>query len=255
VTANSWLVNPHIESQTFSLRAGKTGVLLIHGFIATTATMRWLGEFLHARGYTVLAPLLPGHGTSPNDLNRQRWQDWTSAVTRAYQELAAQCETVFVCGSSMGGVLALYLANEQPVAGLCLYAPAIRASSRRRLMARALAPFVPYLSNPTPPANDVTARWSGYSVTPLHAVVELGKLQRETRRRLSRIHQPIMVMQGRRDGQIDPRSGEMILAETHSSRKELHWLEDSGHTLPLDQDRERVAELTVKFMEQIAAEE
>jgi carboxylesterase len=249
MTPNSALVNSHLDSSTFFWRAGKTGALLIHGFIATTATMRGLGESLHARGYTVLAPLLPGHGTAPADLNRQRWQDWTNAVTLAYHELASQCDLVFVCGSSMGGLLSLYLASEQPVTGLCLYAPAVKTPAPRQLVARALAPFIPYLTNPVSPANDVTARWSGYAVTPLRAVVELGKLQRETRRRLSRLHQPMMILLGRHDRQIDPRSGEIIIAETHAADKELHWLENSGHSLPIDQDRERVAQLTAQFIE------
>jgi carboxylesterase len=254
VNTNSWLVNPHLESQTFFWHAGKTGVLLIHGFIATTATMRWLGEYLHARDYTVLAPLLPGHGTSPDDLNRQHWQDWTNAVVRAYQELAAQCDAVFVCGSSMGGLLALYLASEQPVTGLCLYAPAIKTPMPRQLVARALAPFSPYLENPPAPPSVISARWNGYGVTPLRAVVELEKLQHETRRRLPRIHQPILVLQGRLDRQIDPHSGEIILAETNAAHKELHWMENSGHSLPLDQDREHVAELTVEFMQRTLGE-
>jgi carboxylesterase len=249
VTAHSWLINPHLEAQAFFWRAGKTGVLLIHGFIATTASMRLLGEYLHAREYTVLAPLLPGHGTTPADLNRQRWRDWTNAVARAYHELAAQCEAVFVCGSSMGGVLALYLASEQPVAGVCVYAPAILGSPSRVLVAHTLALFMPYLKNPPAPPGAVGERWSGYAVTPLRAVAQLSELQRATRARLSRIHQPLMVIQGRRDRVIDPRCGAVILAETNAARKELHWMENSGHTLPLDEEWGRVAELTVAFMQ------
>lgn len=246
---NPWLVNPQIESQPFFWQAGKTGVLLIHGFLATTASMRLIGEYLHVRNYTVLAPLLPGHGTTPDDLNRRRWRDWTNAVAHAYQELASHCDTSFVCGSSMGGVLALHLASEQSVAGLCLYAPAILGSYSRTLIARVLAPFVPYLKNPLSPPNAVSMRWNGYAVTPLRTVIELNELQRATRARLSRIHAPIMVLQGRHDRVIDPRCGEVILAETNALHKELHWLENSGHALPLDVEWEHVAELTIAFIE------
>ena len=247
---DNFIRNPHLDGDAFFWQAGKTGALLIHGFTATTAEVRLLGEYLHARGYTVSAPLLPGHGTSPDEMNRCKWQDWTRAVDDAYAQLAPQCERVFICGESMGAILALYCASEHPeAAGIVCYAPALLMPASRAIQVRLLAPFVPYAKKPVRAPNVTDPRWKGYSVNPLRAVVQLNKLQQETRRRLSRIHQPVLIVQGRLDQTIDPRGGPVILAKISSMTKEMHWLEKSTHCIILDQEWEQAAELAHKFME------
>ena len=83
--SDSFIRNPQLEGDAFFWQAGKTGALLIHGYTASAAEVRLLGQYLHARGYTISAPLLPGHNTFPADLNRQRWTDWTRAAEQAYK--------------------------------------------------------------------------------------------------------------------------------------------------------------------------
>ncbi|MEJ7707949.1 MAG: alpha/beta fold hydrolase [Nocardioidaceae bacterium] len=82
--------------------------------------MRPWAEHLAAAGFTVSLPRLPGHGSTWQDLNRTRWQDWYAEVCRALDELMATCDEVMVAGLSMGGCLALRLAEKRPaeVAGL-----------------------------------------------------------------------------------------------------------------------------------------
>ena len=127
----SALNTTQLPGEPFFWEAGPVGVLLSHGFTATPFEVRGLACFLHERGYTVLAPLLPGHGTTPEEMNRCRWQDWTAAVEAAYRTLAARSERVFVGGESLGGLLALYLATEHPeVAGILAFAPALKIRSR-----------------------------------------------------------------------------------------------------------------------------
>lgn len=244
------LRNPHLEGNSFFWPAGPTGVLLIHGFTATTAEVRLLGKYLHERGYTVAGPLLPGHGTTPEDMNCCRWQDWTGAVEQAYREIASRCERVFIGGESMGALLTLYAASEHPEArGLLLYAPALLVPPLPMLLARLLSLFVPYIQKPVGRPSAADARWQGYPVNPLRAVGQLNRLQCEVRRRLPRIRQPLLVVQGRLDETIDPRSGEIILRETASTDKQLHWMERSTHCVILDQEWEQASELALGFME------
>lgn len=101
----SALQNPHLEGHTFTWEAGPVGVLLLHGFTATTSEVRPLARLLLEGGYTVSGPLLPGFGTTPEEANRVRWGNWVEAASLAYQELAGRCSTVFVGGESMGGLL------------------------------------------------------------------------------------------------------------------------------------------------------
>ena len=115
----------------FTLSGGDVGVLLIHGFTGSPAEMRPLGRFLHGRGLTVAAPLLPGHGTTPADLNRCRWQDWLACAEIALAELQAQCRAVFVAGLSLGALLTLTLAGQhRDLAGIIAYSPAILVKDR-----------------------------------------------------------------------------------------------------------------------------
>ena len=72
---NSNLKNPHMEGDSFLWEAGPVGIVLSHGFTATTTEVRLLAKALHEKGYTVAGPLLPGHGTRYQDMNRCRWQD------------------------------------------------------------------------------------------------------------------------------------------------------------------------------------
>ena len=121
------IYNPQLEGDPFLWEGGPTGVLLIHGYTATTAEVRPLAGILHQQGYTVAGPLLPGHNTRPEDANRYRWRDWVRAVEESYRQLAAHCQRVIIGGESMGALLALYLASEHPeVAAILAYAPALK---------------------------------------------------------------------------------------------------------------------------------
>lgn len=245
--------NPHLDGDTFFRQGNETGILLVHGFTATTAEVRLLGDFLHARGYTISAPLLPGHGTSPDEMNKCKWQDWTNAVERAYCDLAVKCKRVFIGGESMGGVLSLFTASIHPeAAGVLLYAPAMQIYAPSSLMlARLLSPFQAYVKKPVRAPTAVDPRWKGYAVNPLRALVQLGKLQTETRRRLPKIAQPVFIAQGRLDLAIDPRSGQIILDEISSTQKELHWFERSTHCVLLDQEWEQIAEMARGFIARV----
>jgi esterase/lipase len=93
------------DGKPFFFEGGKTGCLLIHGFTGTTSSMRPMGEFLAAKGVTVLGPRLPGHGTDVNDMGKWAYTDWTAMVETALAELRDLCDTIFVSGLSMGGLL------------------------------------------------------------------------------------------------------------------------------------------------------
>ncbi|MEK7442160.1 MAG: alpha/beta fold hydrolase [Chloroflexota bacterium] len=249
-----FLRNPHLNGDSFFLQGTHDiGVLLIHGFTATTVEVSYAAKYLNERGYTVSAPLLPGHNTTPDDLNKCKWQDWANAAEAAYQELATHCKKIIVGGESMGGMLALYLASEHPeIIAVVTYAPAmITPSSSSRWQIQILSWLKPYMPKPQRPPNITDERTKSYTVNPLKAVTQFLDLQQETRQRLPRISQPILNIQGRLDAVIDPRNGDVIFQEVKSQIKEMHWLENSTHVLILDQEWERAAELTLNFIQTI----
>lgn len=244
MTGTSTLRNPHLDGDDFFWEGNPTGILLIHGFTATTAEVRLMAEKLHQAGYTVSGPLLPGHGTHPDELNHIKWEMWVEKVKQAYEELASRCERVFIAGESLGGVLALEVARQHPeAAGVILFAPAIKVKGLWR--AHFLSLFVKQLEKSS---EDDGLPWQGYTVYPVNGGVELHKIQKHVQRRLSGITQPLIVFTGANDQTNAPDSAQIILEGVRSKIKCHIHMGESGHCIALGRELDQVAEHILRFI-------
>jgi carboxylesterase len=252
LTANPNLHNPQYEGNSFVFEGSSTGILLFHGFTATTLEVSGLAEFIHTQaGFSVAAPLLPGHGTTPKDLSSRHFQEWLDAADNAYLSLQSISGNIFVGGESMGGLLALYLAAKHPeISGVLLYAPALIIHGL--LEANLLQWFIFGSSkkNLDGPKNGFLP-WQGYRVNPLKAVSELGKLQSYVRKILSVVRQPAIIFQGDRDETIDPRGSKTILQSISSTSKQLINVENCGHCVLLDVKHPRIYRQSLQFIQKI----
>ena len=236
----------HIDPSAFEAEGGPVGALLIHGYTGSAAETRGMGVYLAERGFTVRCPLLSGHGTCPEDLTRISWQVWAGEVESALHDMQDRCETVFVGGQSLGSLLTLWLGAEHPeVAGLIPMAPAIRVQNRLISFALPLRYLLKY--NPLGPIGDddlgdprAAERSWCYDETPMWGAAEVYLLQRKVRRALPQIRQPILVFQGRRDAHLHPLAAQEVYDMVASSNRTLVWLENSGHNLLIDGERESV---------------
>ncbi len=246
---NPFLHNPHLDGSPFRLDSqGENAVLLFHGFTATCSEVRGLGRILNNAGFATAAPLLPGHGTEPKDLNKVRWQDWTAAAESTYAELCSRYTRVFVGGESNGALLALFLASEHPeIAGVLAFAPALKLPLTRAQTVQIglMAPFVASVEKGDLEGDKT---WQGYKVNPLKALNQVLHLQTEVNRRLPKITQPLLVVQGRQDKTIDPQSAETIYETAGSTYKEIHWMENSGHCVLLGPEKHLVNRLAMDFL-------
>jgi carboxylesterase len=245
--------NTHLDGDSFWFEGQSTGIMLIHGYRASTAEMRPLGEFLHKQGFTVSGPLLPGHNTYPKDINNFTWQDWVATAENAYTKLASHCDRVWVGGESTGGLISLYLAANHPeIMGLLTYAPALKLNIRWIEVVKLYlaAPFIPYIPPKNPHGNDDLA-WRGYTVNPLKGIIQLLRLQKRSMARLEAIKNPILIIQGRLDDTIAPDVPEIIYNKVNSVIKKIHWLENSHHCVVLDQEQSQVHTLTLNFINHI----
>ena len=244
---------PHLDPAAFFLEGGSVGVLLIHGFTGAPTEMRLIGNYLHQHGYTVSGPLLPGHGTTIEDLNRSRWTDWASHVKHALTDLQTRCETVFVSGLSLGSILTLYLAAHHPeLGGIITYSPALWVVNRLIY----LTPVLKYLVRTRPKSGEAdltdpkaaTRMWS-YDHHPTFGAHEVLKLMRQVRPLLPRITCPLLIIHSTLDSQIDPTSAQRTYDRIGSTDKELVTLHNSGHALTVDSEWESVAQKTYKFIQ------
>ena len=245
-------MQPRPSPAGFKLEGGPVGVLMIHGYTGSPAEMRLIGEYLNGRGLRISAPLLPGHGTAPADLNRVAWTDWTTTVEAALTELSAQCETVFVAGLSMGALLSLYLAaNHSRLSGAVVYSPALVVANRLARLIPLGKYFVRIFPKGKPNFTDPQASsriWS-YDHYPTLGAHEVGKLIHEVRRMLPSVVCPLLVMHSRLDRRVRIESARIVYEGVGSRDKELLTLENSGHSLTVDSEWERVAERTYQFIQ------
>lgn len=240
----NFMIHPELDGASFTYQGGKTGFLLLHGFTATTAEVRPLGERLHAAGHTVSAPLLPGHSTHPDDLNKVRWQDWVETAEIEYLKLSAQCEDVWVAGESMGGLLCLQLAARHPeIKGLLLYAPALDV--RKMRAAYILQYVMKYLAKKP---NKDNLLWKGYNVYPLKGAVQLLKLQKETRKALSRVTQPTLAFFSEKDATVKLAASDYMKRKLGSTELELVILKESPHVILLAKEQQKVIDHTLSYL-------
>ncbi len=243
----------HLDPSAFFLEGGPVGVLLIHGFTGSPPEMRLVGDYLNARGLAVSAPLLPGHGTDVDDMNRHCWSEWTAHVEQALGDLQSRCSTVFVGGLSMGSLLTLYLSAYHPeLPGAILYSPAVVVADRLIY----LTPILKYLirkrprsgeSDLTDPEADLRL-WS-YEEEPVPAAHEILKLIRRVRRLLPQVTCPLLIIHSTLDQAIHPNSARYTYERVGSADKELVTLHNSGHCLTVDSEWEFVAEKTYEFIQ------
>jgi carboxylesterase len=246
----------------FFEQRGSIGVLLIHGYSGSPDEMRGMGASLADAGHTVHSPLLAGHGGTPADLFEVRWEDWLASASSGLRLLRECCRTVFICGFSLGGLLALHLAAREPLAGLIVLAPALhlRGGSllpATRLLRHVLPWYYPLayanFANPAvraavleraPDADlddpAVVEHIRREAKVPIGSLYELARLQSQAHGDLTRVRVPTLVMQGRNDQTVDPRSAIKVAASIRSHERRLVWFERSGHQLPREAEREAV---------------
>ncbi|MGQ9584059.1 MAG: alpha/beta hydrolase [Anaerolineae bacterium] len=251
--------HPWLDPNPFYFPGGSTGCLLIHGFTGAPTEMRPMGEYLAAQGLSVLGVRLAGHGTTPEDLARTRWENWAASVQEGWQRLSETCDRVFVGGLSLGGLLALHLAAHEPTtAGQILMAPGLIARDWRAHFLPIARFFIKW-DEPSPEQQKADLKdpeaWNRiwcYDRRPVAAGYEVVKLQRVVRRLLPQITCPTLIFQGISDQSVVPRGARIIFDAIRSPQKELVWLHNSGHCLTVDSEREAVWEKCLQFIRKIS---
>ena len=246
-------VLPH--AHPYEATGGPVSVLFCHGLTGSPASLRPWAEHLAGAGYTVAVPRLPGHGTSWQQLSRTRWEDWYAEVSAAYERLHQQCDHVVVAGLSMGGCLALRLAEEHGsgVSALMLVNPAI-ASDKKQLRA---VPVLKHVVRSRPGmVNDIKrmdADEGGYGRVPLRAVHSMMGLWKATRADLPKVTQPILIIRSAVDHVVDASSARLILSRVSSRDIQERLLHDSFHVATLDNDAAAIFAWSVEFLRRVTS--
>ena len=240
-------------AEPWSADGDEVGILLIHGFTGSPASMKPWGRELADEGWTVRVPRLRGHGTKWQDANLTTWHDWYAEVERNLIELQSRCRTVFVMGLSMGGSLTLRLAelHGDEIAGIVLVNPAVHTERWDRHLLPVLQRFVasfPGISNDiAKPEQDEVA----YDRIPLKAAYSLSELWQVTKADLPKVTQPLLLFRSAEDHVVEPSNAEYILANVSAGDASEVVLQDSFHVATLDHDAPVIVRDSIAFVRRL----
>lgn len=244
----------HPQARSFYLEGNNnTAVLFVHGFTASPSEVYPTAWLLHeVGGYTVSGPLLPGHGKSPEELNRTSWKEWCRAVDTELQEMKKRYDQVFAAGLSMGGLLALYAGIHTPgLSGVVsINAPVII----RFPIFETLAPLLQFIKPCWVKINREEAlklqkqgRYA-YDCIPVKAFCNMMQLRTELMMGMEGLKLPLLVMQSKRDESVNPRSASFIAGKACHAKVKLVELPASEHVSTMGPEKELIARELDKFV-------
>jgi len=242
------------ERSGFFLEGGKTGCLLIHGMTGNASEMAEMGEYLNKRGFTVAGITLPGNDTYLKDMLKIKLEDLLWAATNELKNLKARCNRVFVGGQSMGGTIALYLAETQKVDGVITISTPVWMNPLYKA-AKVLKYVVKYtgkvrVDSKAPEAKE---RYKGYDRIPLKRVGDLVDLVKMVRPNLRNIKVPVLVIHAIADKSVLWQNAQIIYSMLGSSKKKVLLLKDSGHMITIDRERKKVFEEVANFVRDVSS--
>lgn len=240
------------ECEPLAVEGGPHGALVLHGFTSCPQTVRPLAHAFADAGLAVEVPVLPGHGTTVEDLMVTTWADWTAATEEAHEKLAVRCDRVVVAGLSMGAALAAWLASRRPaVAGLVCINPLVRIPADITDLARQMLDSgeerIPAIGGDIadPDGHEVA-----YQETPLGALVSLGEGTDELRPNLGKISCPVLLMTSPQDHLVAPTNSDELAAAVRGPVERVS-LERSYHVATLDYDKDLIGAQAVAFAQRV----
>lgn len=241
--ARSYVADPH------------RALLLIHGYNDSPASLDDIARAIHAAGWTVRLPLLPGHGRS-----LEAWDDWrgdeaVAAVRAEYAALRATHATVVVGGLSMGGALAAWLAAEADVDGVLLFAPMLfvpRPMQVAMSTARMWSLVTRHITGGGARSildPEAQRRTISYGCSTRRSLEALEVVARGTIPRLGFVKAPTLVCQSREDNRLPEDQSRHAFARIGAADKTMHWVSGAGHVLTMDYGWPALAATAVAWLD------
>jgi carboxylesterase len=234
----------------------RVGVLVVHGFTGTPASVRGIAEATAAAGYDVELPRLPGHGTTVDDMLTTDWSAWSGEVSGAVERLSARAPHVVAVGQSMGGTLVLRAALDHPAIGalVCINPlTRVRDAETMAMLDDLLEDGIAVAPGEgsdiaDPDASDIA--YAGTPIAPLKSLLLDGVAPIADR--YGELTIPLRLFTSRHDHVVDPADSE-YLAGAYGGPVEHTWLERSYHVATRDYDRDLIVAESLAFVATVAA--
>ena len=230
------------------------GVLVLHGFTSTPASMLPWAQALAAEGWGVRLPLLPGHGTRWQDMNLTTWDDWLSEADRSLRDLQSRYRRVFTMGLSMGGSLSLRLAelHGDDLAGLVIVNPAVHTERVERHLLPVLKHVLPGYPGIASDIAKPGVVEEAYDKVPLKAFHSLQQGWGQVKADIAKVTQPLLLMHSAVDHVVEASNWQYVLEHVSSTDKHDVVLADSFHVATLDYDADLIVRDSIDFVRRLS---
>jgi carboxylesterase len=241
-------------------KISNTGILLIHGLMAAPEEVREIGEIFHSKGYSVYAPRLAGHGTSPKDLSSKKYSDWIESVDKGYEVIKNICDKVIIAGFSTGGGIALHQALTKPEkfeAVISISAPLkfkgfsfhfTEIVNYWNLLAqkKGINKFKKIYVTNHPDNPHIN-----YTSCPVSSIKEVRALMKKVYKSLPMLSIPSLIIQAKDDPKVDGKSGRKIFAKIKNKYKQYQEIDFNKHGIVRGKIKNKVYEGIDKFLNSI----
>jgi carboxylesterase len=210
-------------------------LLVLHGFSSSPAVYRYVIPKL--KNYNaIVCPVLPGHGESIEQFSHSKASDWLVKAKEASAELFKEYKKVDVLGLSLGGLLACELSKCSDFNRLFLLAPALKLNMRINFLLKlgAVLSYLGFLYVRNKAGNILSndSAEIAYKKLPIATIIEMLTLVEH--------HQwvaptcPVDLFLGAYDEVVASKQVEELFVNLPNVS--IHWLNNSAHVLPLDND-------------------
>lgn len=210
-----------------------TAILMVHGFPTTPAMYSYSAQRFKSAGFDVYVPLLPGFGTDPKDLEQTTFTQWFDYLCRYYEDLRSRYQTLYVLGTSMGGMMTLKLGelycntDKAPDKLVTIAAPVVYNSIKERVFtdwrlyfSRTLSLFVASINAHIVAGNgkgdDGADNWYGYGGLFIRPGISLVHAMGKVRKDLGKITCPLFSIHDVNDRVIPFKNLKIIEREQNS---------------------------------------
>ncbi len=236
--------------------------------------MKYLAKRLNKAGFSVKGPCLKGHCTTLKDLSKTSWEDWYGSVRESFVEMKESSDSVSVVGLCMGALLSLHLSCEfgSEVSAISLISTTLFYDGWSLPWYKFLLPISyhfpfrhiysyseaePYGIKNKPLRERIVNLMKNYSIaytkTPAASLHELFKLIRQVKRELPEVTTPALILHSKEDDLTSIRNPDYVEEKIGSKVVRKIILDDSYHMMTIDNQKDRVAEETIRFFwEQIS---
>ncbi|WP_058306780.1 alpha/beta hydrolase [Gracilibacillus massiliensis] len=237
------------QPQPFMFEGDERAVLLLHGFTGHSADVRMLGRHLNSIGYTCYAPIYRGHGKSPEELIEATAEQWWEDVLDAYQHLQEKgYQKIAVAGLSLGGVLGLRLACNNPIKGVITMCSPMFFDNEEQLTIGFRQFAKEYKQLEKKDEETIKEEVENLLTNSKELFQQIEKSITRVKENVDMLYTPTFVAQATHDQMINPKSADYIYENVESDNKHIKWYENAGHAITFSKDKDQLHQDVEEFL-------